>query len=367
MAGQPRVLHVLRGDHEGHVGGDLVQLSKTVALLREAGVDAVAATVDDGPDHVDVVHLYNLQRPLALRRDRRAAARRWPAASVVLSPVWWPMQLSRMARSGDAAVAAKGVKTAVKTALSWPTLRRALSVVDAVLPNSQTEVDALQRAFRLPASDRWAVVPNGVDLTEWSFERASSEHRAATLARWELAPDTSTIVACVARIEPVKNQATLVRALDHLPDAALVLVGPAGHTKYNELVVREAARGDRLGRVAFAGPMAADEIAGLLRSVDVHVLASFRETPGLATLEAAAVGCEVVVTADGSAPEYLGDEAHVADPFDPASVARAIHAARSTSRQPALRARATGHSWEVAVDALLEAYRRLPAWRATSS
>jgi glycosyltransferase involved in cell wall biosynthesis len=368
VAVAPRVLHVLRADHGGHVGGDLVQLSKTVAMLRDAGVHAMAATVDEAPAQVDIVHLYNLQRPVELRRDRVAAARRWPAASVVLSPVWWPMQLRRMATTPDRPVVAKAAKTAAKTAASWPSLRRALSAVDVVLPNSHAELHALQRAFRLPHAargpERWAVVPNGVDLTDWPEGRATSDERSAVLHRFGLAADTAILVACVARIEPVKNQAALVRAVAEVPGAGLVLIGPEGHRGYAAVVRDEASRlGD--GRVAFAGPMAAADIASVLRAVDVHVLASFRETPGLATLEAAAVGCEVVVTADGSAPEYLGDDAHVADPFRPASIAAAILEARSDPRQPSTRRRAEGHTWEVAARALVDAYRRVPAWSAT--
>lgn len=359
---------MLRSDHGGHVGGDLVQLAKTVELLRARGVDALAETVEAAPEDIDVVHLYNLQRPIDLHRARRAADRRWPGASVVLSPVWWPMPLLGMARSPDRPIAVKAAKTAAKTAAAWPVLRRALCEVDVVLPNSVVEQHALQRSFRIPAParapSRWAVVPNGVDLTDWPPGRAAPEARAQLCARFGIA-GASTVLACVARIEPVKNQAAVVRALDHLPGAALLLVGPEGHPGYAEVVRREAGRPGLRGRVALTGPMSAPEIADVLRGVDVHVLASFRETPGLATLEAAAVGCEVVVTADGSAPEYLGDDAHVCDPFQPSSIAAAVRAALGTPRQPALRSRVEGLTWEESADALLDAYRRLPAWSST--
>lgn len=358
-----RVLHVLRADHAGHVGGDLVQLGATVEALRDLGVDAIAATLADAPDDVGVVHLYNLQRPASLLRDVRTARRRWPSAAIALSPVWWPMELATMAKSGQRQVLAKAVKTGLKSAAWWPYLRRLLGRVDLVLPNSEAEVRALRRSFRLaarpPDDRRWVVVPNGIDLDRWPVRRADTERRGAVLERLGLDPGAPLVIACVARIEPVKNQRSLVLALDHLPDAVLVLVGPAGTDRYLAAVEKAATAEGRRGRVAFAGRLDAASIAEVLSATDVHALVSYRETPGLASLEAAATGCAVVVTADGSAPEYFGDAAHVTDPFDPVAVATSIAAAASDSRQLVARRRVERYSWRVAGEVLAGAYERV--------
>lgn len=367
----PSVLHVLREDHATHIGGDLRQLSATVAGLQAAGLDAFASTISDAPARVDVIHLYNLQRPAALRRQLRLARQRWPDAAFALSPVWWPWRLRAMAGTGERALAARALKQGIKQTTWWAWVRRALATADLVLPNSLAELHALRQHYRLPprstGDDRWAVVPNGIHLDEWPFGRAETANRRAVLSDLGLDPDARLFVACVARVEPVKNQLALVRAVEILPDAALVLVGPVGEERYARLVRGQASSPATNGRVAFTGSQNTERIRELLAAVDVHVLASFRETPGLATLEAAACGCGVVVTEDGSATEYLGGAAHVAEPVDPASIARAIAAAHADPRQPAARKIVEHFDWARAVDALFSAYERLPGWPSTTS
>lgn len=371
MTGTPRVLHVLRADHADHVGGDIVQVTATVDGLRAAGVDVIAGTVEDAPSDVAVVHVYNLQRPAALLRDLRLARRRWPAASVVVSPVFWPLELRTMARGGERALVSFAVKRGLKWSAWWPYVRRVLAGAALVLPNSHAEVQALRRAFRLPSGsaedDRWAVVPNGIDLVRWPFRRASDAERVKALTDLGLDATAAPVVACVARVEAVKNQLTVVRSIEQLPAAALLLIGPAGTDPYATSVRAAVADGPARGRASLVGRLAPEEVAQLLAVTDVHVLASFRETPGLATLEAAATGCGVVITAAGSATEYLGDTAYVADPVDPASIAGAITAAAADPRQPAARQRVEAYDWSTAVDALLAAYARLPGWPATRS
>ena len=358
------MLHVLRGDHAYHVGGDLVQLAATVDGLQAAGIDAVAATVDAAPDDVDVVHIYNLQRPAALHHDLRRARGRWPHAPLVVSPVWWPWRLRTMAGSGDRAVAVRAAKQGLKQTLWWPYVRHVLATAALVAPNSHAEVAALRHHYRLGRDrhpERWAVVPNGIHLERWPYRRAAAPDRARALTALGLDPAAAPVVACVARVEPVKNQLAIVRALASLPSAALVLVGPDGDAGYAG-EVRAAVDQLAPGRVALPGRVDAAAVAELLAAVDVHVLASYRETPGLATLEAAATGCAVVVTADGSATEYLGDAAYVADPTDAASIAAQIAAAGADARQPAARAAVEQYDWSVAVAALIDGYGRLPGW-----
>lgn len=366
----PRVLHVLRTDHATHLGGDLLQLMATVDGLGAEGVDAIAATIDEAPSRVDVVHLYNLQRPAALVSDLRVARRRWPNASVVVSPVWWPWRFRGMVGTGERAVGVRAVKQAAKQTAWWPFVRRLLASADLVLPNSDAEILALKQTYRLrthPNDDRrWAVIPNGIHLDRWPVARASPEVRAETLSGVGIDPAAAPIVACVARIEPVKNQLALLRSFERLPRAALLLIGPSGDDAYTSSVKAMAASSGLRGRVAFLGRREHGEVARLLAAVDVHVLASFRETPGLATLEAAATGCAVVVSAEGSALEYLGGTAHVADPTDAVSIADAITAATADPRQPAARHRVERFDWSASVGALRQAYARLPGFAPTT-
>ena len=91
------------------------------------------------------------------------------------------------------------------------------------------------------------------------------------------------------------------------------------------------------------------------------MLPSYRETPGLASMEAAAVGCAVIVTEEGSAREYFGDLAGYADPRSSASIARAVLDAVQAPHQPALRHHMQAYDWLAVGEELLAAYRSLAA------
>jgi glycosyltransferase involved in cell wall biosynthesis len=108
--------------------------------------------------------------------------------------------------------------------------------------------------------------------------------------------------------------------------------------------------------VALARPRPQDAVAALLAGVDVHVLPSLQEIPGLSTLEAAAVGCEVVVTPGGSAQDYLGGLGHQAWSTRARDIAAAIEHASAHPQQPALRARVERFDWREAGPALVTAY-----------
>lgn len=352
-----RAVHLLRPDHATHMGGDLVILRETVAALRDEGVDAVAVDWDDAPAVTDVVHLYNLQLPALLIRDMTRVHVRWPRAKVVVSPVFWTAELGAAWRSGDRQVRWRALKTAGKLAGAWPALRSILARADAVLPNSSSELARLGGYLRLRPSGTWRPVADGLWLDQWPVRRAGQPARRGLLSSFELRADASAVVACAARIEPYKNQLALVRAMELVPDAVLLLVGPEGDRSYARRVRAEGDR--RPGRVAILGRRSPAEVRDLLAHTDVHVLASFRETPGLASLEAAATGCEVVVGTNGPPEEYFGDGAHYADPADPVEIAAAVRGALEERRHPALRARVEAFGWSVAGRALAECYKAL--------
>jgi glycosyltransferase involved in cell wall biosynthesis len=59
----------------------------------------------------------------------------------------------------------------------------------------------------------------------------------------------------------------------------------------------------------------------------VHVLASWFETTGLVSLEAAMMDCNVVVTKKGDTVEYFSDMAYYCEPDDINSIRNAIEKA----------------------------------------
>ena len=349
-----RVLHVLRSDHRTHVGGDLVQLASTVEALNRLGVDAVASTVEDGPETVDVVHFYNVMRPAALASDLRSAKRRWPSVPFVLSPIYWPPQALAMLRSRRGATV-RALKQVAKDLMWWPAIRSRLQRFELVLPNAPSESLRLASHFRVATDGRWSVVPNGVWLDRWQWLRPT--RRAEELRELEIDPGLPTIIGCVARLEPRKNQLVLFDALKQLDDVGLILIGPDGEKGYAD-AVREAARLMK-GRVVLTGPLKGADVRSRLGLCDIHVLPAFYETPGLASLEAAAVGCEIVTTRIGTAEDYFGESARYIDPWSVKSIVSALRTARTAPLQPGTSERVRNYDWANAGKVLIQAYARI--------
>ena len=63
---------------------------------------------------------------------------------------------------------------------------------------------------------------------------------------------------------------------------------------------------------------------------------SWFETTGLSSLEAAALGCNIVITNKGDTKEYFGDQAWYCDPSSPDSIRRAVDEAAASGSNGAL-------------------------------
>jgi glycosyltransferase involved in cell wall biosynthesis len=158
----------------------------------------------------------------------------------------------------------------------------------------------------------------------------------------------------VARIEGRKNQLNLVRAMQGLP-WPLVLAGkPApNHLNFFEQVKREAG-----SNVHFPGQIDHALLPALYKAARVHVLVSWMETPGLSSLEAAAMGCDLVVTDRGDTNEYFGDFAHYCEPDSVESIRNAILEAYRKPADTRLREHVLDKfTWQRTAEKTLEGYR----------
>jgi glycosyltransferase involved in cell wall biosynthesis len=356
-----RALWLARADLERRPGGDTTQLLETRAALERLGVrvqlyDNPAAPIRDA----DVVHLWHLDRLWeTLPACRRAQEAKVPA---VLSTIYWsspefdrlgrtPWQRRLVRRDGADALRTARVMTRWRIqrlmrphAFPWEPglsefragVRTVLDAVSVILPNSHAELEQITSVFGPPRAA--VVVPNAVDPQQFCAADVTTERRG---------------VLCVGRIEPRKNQLNLVRALRDM-DEPLDVVGRAGRFNFAYAWRCRRSAGPR---TRFLGPRSPAQLAAQYRQARVHACVSWYETPGLASLEAAAAGCSVVVTPGGCTREYFGDDAFYCQPDDLASIRRAVDAALNSRPSPALAKRvAADYTWENAARQTLEAY-----------
>jgi glycosyltransferase involved in cell wall biosynthesis len=148
--------------------------------------------------------------------------------------------------------------------------------------------------------------------------------RAAARARLGL-PEEAFVVGTVARLDPVKDLATLVHgfaaARSSRADARLVLVGDGPERGSLERVAKSADMG---GSTTFLGERS--DPREILPAFDVYVNSSVTEGVSITILEAMAAFLPVVATSVGGTPEVIGDhrEGLLVPARSPQALARAL-------------------------------------------
>ena len=177
---------------------------------------------------------------------------------------------------------------------------------------------------------------------------------------------TKPFVLFVSSLWPYKNCDGLLRAWalarGELGDRQLAIVGAGRDEKY---LASLHVLADELGitqDVVFVGGVPLERTVDFYRAADVFVYPSLNETFGLPILEAMACGCPVVTSDTSAMPETAGQAAVLADPKDPASIARAIVEAASPDRDRlrdlGLR-RAGQFTWGATAAGTLDVYREV--------
>lgn len=365
-----RVLFInSRPDAMRSPGGDTVQAQKTQAALESLGVQVEVRASDDLQDlpAVDLAHVFNIQEPQPAWAAFQALEKR--GIPVVLSPIYWDMLAywfenavverplwRRMARllgkSTTQALYLAWQRMKAPSNPAWQTQRRLLLHARRALPNSQAEADLLQRFFKLGRGFQRKVdlVPNAIDTRLY---QALPEPSQAFVQQYGV----RDFVLQVGTVNPVKNQLGLIEALFDLP-VPLVFIGPV-QPAYQDYGALCKARGAQRGRVIFIDQLPHEQLPGIYALAAVHALPSWRETPGLVSLEAAAAGCRVVTTAIGSTRDYFGDQAWYCYPNDPASIRNAVEQALAAPPSQALRQRVlTEFTWQRAAQTTLGSYQQ---------
>jgi glycosyltransferase involved in cell wall biosynthesis len=354
-----KVLFIARASLYKNRGGDTIQLHKTAEWLGKLGVFVEIRLADEDIDYAcyDLIHFFNLMRPADILRHVRISGKPY-----VVSPIFVDYsEADRRTRKGLARLLLRVVapdrieyfKVIARRLLNgerivspgywWygqrGSVRRILRHTAMLLPNSGNEYRRLQRRFG--ADCPYRVVPNGIDPVLFPVEGARSGREKG-------------LVLCAARIEGIKNQLNLIRAVNGSP-FRLILVGTPA---VNQRAYYEACRKTAGPAVTFVDAVPQEELAAFYRRAQVHALPSWFETTGLSSLEAAAMGCALVITDRGDTREYFGDEAFYCDPGSPSSILEALTKAAGAGPAESLRAKILPQfTWQQAATETLAAYR----------
>lgn len=215
------------------------------------------------------------------------------------------------------------------TRFSYWLERRFSRCPDLIISNSEAgKRYAVSHGF--PDTDRFVVIPNGIDT---ELFRPDSGQREIIRNEWGVLPH-ETLVGIVARLDPMKDHPTFLRAAAKLAAAKVTLrfvsvgTGPADYTWILQKQARELGLDQRM---IWAG--ARGDLPAIYNALDLLVSSSaFGEGFSNALGEAMACGRPCVATDVGDAHEILGGQEALAPPGDPEALADKVLAELDRAR-----------------------------------
>jgi glycosyltransferase involved in cell wall biosynthesis len=181
---------------------------------------------------------------------------------------------------------------------------------DLILTPSRFTSHELQRYLGVPA-ERIRVTPLAAD----DLPVPPTARDAAALERHGVRAPFVLAVSALDRRKNVKLlDAAMAHAVDLLPTATLVMVGPRDSSVGSELPTWQRS----------LGFVSEDDLASLYRSARAVAVPSLYEGFGLPVLEAMRLGAPVICARTSSLPEVAGDAAIYVSPTDERQLALAI-------------------------------------------
>ena len=220
-----------------------------------------------------------------------------------------------------------------------------VSHAETILVSGESERDRLKRDF-----------PNArnIEIVKLGFDRPTDpEHISPDLfvSKYGI----KDFVLCVGRLEARKNQLMLLYALKD-EDIPIVFVNSkTSQPEYEELCKRF----KRKGKTIFTGRVTREMLFSAYKAAKVHALPSWYEVPGLVSLEAGWMGCNVVASGWGTIKDYLGEYAYYCEPHDPESIKKAVLTAFNDPRNRKLPEILKDYTSEKMAETVFGIYKRV--------
>ena len=355
-----KVAFITRSTLDTTPGGDTVQIKQTANQLRGLGaeVDILPTNIKIDYNQYDLLHFFNIVRPADLLYHIAKSKRPF-----VLSPIFIDYgEYDRYHRKGIRGFIFRRFSPAAneyfKTIGRWllgkdslrskkflfkgqmRSIKEVIEKASWLLPNSEAEYTALVKEYKIKKP--YTVVPNGIDPSLFQPDQ--------TVTRSE------KLVICAARIEGIKNQLNLVKALNNT-EFTLLLIGSAATNQKNYY---KQCRENASENILFVDNIPQEELLTYYKKAKVHVLPSWFESCGLSSLEAAAMGCNIVITGKGYTRDYFGNHAFYCDPASPASILDAVRKASLSEWNPGLQEKIfRDFTWQRAAAVTFNVYKKV--------
>jgi len=338
-------------------GGDTLQVTQTARHLRRLGIEVDIKLTHEPIDYAkyDLLHFFNIIRPADIGCHVRDSGKPFVVSTLLIDYSGYDKHhrkgiyglLGRLLPSG----ALEYWKTLARYLLGKDKLmtksyllkgqqqsvREILDGASLLFSNSLLESRQLEQQYQVGSN--CIPIPNGLDAELFSYN--------------EKQPKDEHLVLCVARIEGIKNQINLIKALNNTRYRLLII----GDYAPNQLSYYRECRKIAAANVQFLEHIPQQELVQYYQRAKVHILPSWFETCGLSSLEAGAMGCNIVITDKGYTREYYEDYAFYCDPGNPSSILKAVDSAANSGFRPALRKKILeNYTWNQAATGIARGY-----------
>ena len=355
-------------------GGDFIQMKKTQESLSKLGVEVdISCDLEPNLAKYDLVHLYNVTRVHETYVQFRNAKRQ--GKKVVISPIYHRLQeIYNFQKKGQWGLfktlgiffpgfyTQEFIKNSLRFILDkkqrkaiWTQFRKGfrkeqkevLQDVDAWILLAEEEGETIQK--ELGVQNRFFIVPNGIDIV--GFPKKISKSKKIPF---------QDFVLSVGRIEPRKNQISLIKAMQNL-NLNLVFIGevnPNYNHSFNNSYFKEfQSLVNKNDWIFWKGKVPHKEIMDYYGLAKVHVNPSWFEVVSLVNLEAAAAGCNLVLSDVGYQKAYFHKFAHYCNPENTESIQRAVQEAYMAKKSDKLQKYVSQNfTWERCAKKSLEVY-----------
>ncbi|QEC80062.1 glycosyltransferase family 4 protein [Mucilaginibacter ginsenosidivorax] len=352
-----KVAFVTRSTLYAVPGGDTVQVVQTARHLTFMGITTEIKLANERINYsnYDLLHFFNLTRPADILYHSRKAEKPFVISTILCNYSEYDQHYRKGLGRLFKYLPADGVeyvKTMVRyllgrdelasLAYTWKGQRKSildiLSRTAMILPNSRSEYQRVLNNY--PGEVKHMVVPNGTDQHLFKYNASVTKD--------------DKLVICVARIEGIKNQLNLIKALNNTP-YRLLLIGT--HAPNQAAYYREC-RKTAADNITFIDQLPQYELVKYYERAKVHVLPSWFETTGLSSIEAALMGCSVVISDKGDVREYFAGDAFYCDPAIRQSILAAVEKASLAPVNECLRDKILQkYTWNQAATQTLKAYQ----------
>jgi len=357
-------------------GGDRIQVEHTAAELRKLGVDVEIRTdMHFKPWDYDIIHVFQLdwipETYLYVKKAKKYNKH------IVLSPIHHNVEevkkfddeyvfdfrrLSKVLFKDQ--FKRDTFKNVYRSLFDWklikPTLwsifkgfkneqREILKLSDAVLVQTVKEAEDLKRTYGVDVN--WHKVLNGVGKAYIDKKEYENKFKF------------KDYIICVGRIEPRKNQPSIIEAIEKFreeekSDVQLVLIGQMSLLKHFEFNMLMKKYFKNYSWIHHVNKVAYSDMPSYYHFAKVGVSASWFETTGLTSLEALYCGTNAVA-AGLRAKEYLGSYASFCQPDNVESIKTAIKKEYFAPRPVIDEKIREEYTWKNAAEKTLEVYREV--------